>query len=201
MCVAASGAKGPRSVMRAVFWTALYGGLLAALLVLTGKLDEVHAFEFMTPYKRYLVLVEVLVLGLTAVEHGSKAVYGLALQRTSPGTAAAVRILVRILALGVILSSAVSILTGNAAAALTLGGFAGLVAGFGTQTLMNHAIAGLFLAIARPLRVGDRVTIGLASGTVKSISLMHTVLETEDREFMVPSSSVLTQVLVRHLAT
>ena len=47
---------------------------------------------------------------------------------------------------------------------------------------MNNAVAGMFLALMRPLRIGDSVSIGSDSGTLKDIALMRVVLETEDRD-------------------
>ena len=79
-----------------------------------------------------------------------------------------------------------------------MGSFAGLVAGFASQTVMGNALAGLFMTIARHIRVKDKVTISANTGTVIRITLMHTVLNTEDREILIPSSNITNAVLVRH---
>ena len=79
-----------------------------------------------------------------------------------------------------------------------MGGFAGLIAGFASQTVMGNTVAGLFIAIARPIGYGDRVTIGSNSGTVAEITLMHIVLDTDKQQILIPSSNVVSAVLVKH---
>lgn len=174
---------------------------LVGLLVLTAWIEEDHPFGFLTPYRNYVVISLLVLFGIPAVENGSKAFLAIAQRRTSPDVAGALRVIVRIVAYGIIMSIVVSILTSNAAAALTMGSFAGLVAGFASQTVMGNTLAGLFMTIARPIKVGDRVTIGGNSGIVIRISLMHTVLSEEDREILIPSSNIVNAVLVRHKAS
>jgi small conductance mechanosensitive channel len=119
----------------------------------------------------------------------------------SPDTAAAVHTLFRVIAAGVLLSTIVSILTSSPSTALTLGSFTGLVAGFATQTVLGNSVAGLFLVLFRPINVGDNITVAGNSGTVKAITLMHTVLATEDQEILIPSSNIAHGVIVRHANT
>ena len=83
-------------------------------------------------------------------------------------------------------------LTANPAAALTAGSFAGLVAGLATQVGMGNAVAGVFMAMSRPFRVGNNLTVGANSGIVWNINLMHTVLDAGDREILIPSSTIVT---------
>jgi small-conductance mechanosensitive channel len=115
----------------------------------------------------------------------------------SPDTATTVRILFRIVAAGVLLSTIVSTLTGSATAALTMGGFTGMVAGFATQTVLGNAVAGLFLGVLRPISIGDNITVSGNSGTVVAITLMHTVLRTDEHDVLVPSSNVAHAVIIR----
>lgn len=69
-----------------------------------------------------------------------------------------------------------------------------MVAGLATQAVIGNAIAGVFMALLRPVRVGDNVTTSGNTGIVVAIMLMHTILETEDREIMIPSSQIVTSV-------
>ncbi len=182
----------------ALFWAGSSVVTLASLLVLTAWIDEDHPLGFVTPYRGYVVTILLVLFGIPAVESGSKVLLAIAQRRTSPDVAGALRIVARIAAYGIVISAVVSVLTSNAAAALTLGSFAGLVAGFTGQAVMGNALAGLFMAIARPIKVGDRVTIGSNSGIVSRISLMHTVLSEEDHETLIPSSNIVNAVLIRH---
>jgi len=45
-----------------------------------------------------------------------------------------------------------------------LGSFLGMVMGFASQQVLGRAIAGLFLLIARPFKVGDDVVIAGEDG-------------------------------------
>ena len=186
------------SVTWPLYWTAASVVALIGLLVLTARIEEGQPVGFLAPYKDYVVITLLALFGIPAVENGSKGLFAIAQRRIPPDVTGALRIIARIVAYGIILSTVVSVLTGNAAAALTMGSFAGLVAGFASQTVMGNAVAGLFMAIARPIKVADRVTIGGNSGTVINITLMHTVLNAEDREIFIPSSNIVNTVLVRH---
>ena len=197
-----SGNTSQPSSAPSVAWALLWAGAsvvaLAGLLVLTAWIEEGRPVGFLAPYTDYVVVTLLALFGIPAVENGSKVLFAIAQKRISPDFAGALRIIARIVAYGIIISTVVSVLTSNAAAALTMGSFAGLVAGFASQTVMGNAVAGLFMAIARPIKVADSVTIGGNSGVVIKITLMHTVLNAEDREILIPSSNIVNAVLVRH---
>lgn len=95
-------------------------------------------------------------------------------------TAAAARTIIKIAGVAVLLSLLTSIFGTSASSALTVGSFSGLVVGFATQIVLTHAVAGIFIAISRPFRIGDTVTIAGKTGVVKEIRLMHTTLVSQD---------------------
>ena len=171
---------------------------LVTLLVFTARIEEDGPIGFLAPYKDYLSIGFVALLGLSAVQTGTKWVFAVAQRRISSDVAGALRIIARLVGYGLIFSFLVSVLTDNAAAALTMGSFAGLVAGFASQTVIGNTIAGLFIAIGRPIGLGDSVTISGNSGTVADITLMHIVLDADDRKILIPNSNVVSAVLVKH---
>ena len=171
---------------------------LVALLVFTTRIEEDGFIGFLAPYKDYFSIGFVTLLGLSAVQTGTKWVFAVAQRRTSSDVAGALRIIGRVVGYGLIFSFVVSVLTDNAAAALTMGSFAGLVAGYGSQTVIGNTVAGLFIAIGRPIQLGDNVTISGNSGTVVDITLMHVVLDKDDQRILIPSSNVVSAVLVKH---
>ncbi|MFH1560424.1 MAG: mechanosensitive ion channel domain-containing protein [Chloroflexota bacterium] len=167
----------------------------------TAKLIKTdQPLDFLIPYNQYIAVGLIVIFGAFVVEFGSQWIYGVAHRRSGSDIAAALRVVARLAAYAIILATVVSLLTSNAAAALTAGSFAGLVAGLATQTVIGNAVAGVFLAISRPVRIGDNITVGGNSGTVKNITLMHTVLNAEDRDIMIPSSNIVTSVLVKHFS-
>ncbi len=70
-------------------------------------------------------------------------------------------------------------------------GAAGIAIGLALQGSLSNLAWGVLLILFRPFRVGDYVDAGGVSGTVDSISLMHTVLVLADnREAVIPNAKV-----------
>jgi small-conductance mechanosensitive channel len=64
--------------------------------------------------------------------------------------------------------------------------------GFGLQYLASDIASGFILLFERPIRVGDRVTIGTDEGDIHSINLRTTVVMTNDRiAVIVPNSKLV----------
>lgn len=69
--------------------------------------------------------------------------------------------------------------------------------GFGLQYLAADVASGFILLFERPVRVGDRITIGEDEGDVHSINLRTTVVTTNDRiSIIVPNSRLVSQRLI-----
>jgi potassium efflux system protein len=69
--------------------------------------------------------------------------------------------------------------------------------GFGLQYLAADVASGFILLFERPIRVGDRITIGEDEGDVQSINLRTTVVTTNDRiAVIVPNSKLVGQRVV-----
>lgn len=69
--------------------------------------------------------------------------------------------------------------------------------GFGLQYIAADIASGFILLFERPVRVGDRITIGEDEGDVHSINLRTTVVATNDRiSIIVPNSRLVSQRLI-----
>src|SRR5216683_386464 len=69
--------------------------------------------------------------------------------------------------------------------------------GFGLQYIAADIASGFILLFERPVKVGDRVTIGEDEGDVQSINLRTTIVLTNDRTaVIVPNSKLISQRLV-----
>jgi potassium efflux system protein len=76
---------------------------------------------------------------------------------------------------------------GRLLAALDLG------IGFGLQEIVANFISGLISLFERPVRVGDVVTIGGATGTVSRIQIRATTIRNWDQqELLVPNKPFIT---------
>ena len=186
------------SLILPLLLTVVLGIVLVALLAFTANIEEEGRVGFLAPYKGLLSIALVAVLGLSAVQAGSTCVFAIAQKRMAPDIAGAMRVITRLVGYGLIFSFSVSLLTSNPTAALTMGSFAGLVAGFAAQTVLGNTVAGVFLAITRPIGLQDRVTVNGNSGTVADITLMHIVLDNDDHQILIPSSTVVSAVLIKY---
>lgn len=75
-------------------------------------------------------------------------------------------------------------------------GAAGLAIGLALQGSLSHLAAGVMLLIFRPFKVGDYVEIAGDGGTVESITLFTTALDTLDnRRIIVPNGKVFGAVI------
>ena len=69
--------------------------------------------------------------------------------------------------------------------------------GFGLQYIAADIASGFILLFERPIRIGDRVTIGEDEGDVQSINLRTTVVLTNDRvAIIVPNSKLVSDRVV-----
>jgi potassium efflux system protein len=73
----------------------------------------------------------------------------------------------------------------------------GVGIGFGLQEIVANFISGLLILFERPMRVGDVVTVGDASGVVTRIHIRATTIRTWDRfELLVPNKEIVTSRLL-----
>jgi potassium-dependent mechanosensitive channel len=69
--------------------------------------------------------------------------------------------------------------------------------GFGLQYIAADIASGFILLFERPIRVGDRITIGEDEGDVQSINLRTTIVSTNDRiAIIVPNSRLVSQRVI-----
>jgi len=69
--------------------------------------------------------------------------------------------------------------------------------GFGLQYLAADIASGFILLFERPIRVGDRITLGEDEGDVESINLRTTVVSTNDRiAIIIPNSKLVSQRVI-----
>jgi small-conductance mechanosensitive channel len=70
-------------------------------------------------------------------------------------------------------------------------GITALVVGFAAKSTLANLIAGLSLAVYRPVRIGDKVNIEGEYGTVEDITLRHTIVRTwQGKRLVIPNAKL-----------
>jgi small conductance mechanosensitive channel len=80
---------------------------------------------------------------------------------------------------------------------LTVGGLGTLVVGLAFQDLLRNVLAGMFLLLEKPFRIGDVITIGDLTGSVVTIQLRTTAIKLPDGQLaVVPNLSAFNQTVI-----
>jgi small conductance mechanosensitive channel len=80
-------------------------------------------------------------------------------------------------------------------------GAAGLAIGLALQGSLSNFASGILLIIFRPIRIGDFIEAGGASGVVRDIEILTTRLATSDNKLItVPNSKIMGDKIVNHTA-
>jgi len=81
---------------------------------------------------------------------------------------------------------------------LASGAVVGIIVGFASQRTLGNFIAGLLIAFAQPVRLGDAVTIGSTDGVVEEIGLTYTFVRVENGDRLVIPNEKLASDTIRN---
>ena len=100
---------------------------------------------------------------------------------------------------GILIALGVMGMQGIAASLLATGGVAAIVLGFAFRAIGENLLAGFFLAVNRPFKVGDLIKTGDTTGHVQMIELSYVLIRTADAcDVFVPSSQIFGQPLYNY---
>ncbi len=149
--------------------------------------------------KDYLMLlqsIQVSIIGYFVIEIVSNAFQDLTYDYLKD-TSKSIKILIRILGAIVIIAIIISYLSDDPVVAASIGTISGLIVGFASQNIIGNIIAGLYLAILRPFKLGDEITAFSNTGIIFDIGLISTKLYTSDNKIvLVPNSSLVTTTII-----
>lgn len=163
----------------------------------TAHLANTSGVSFLQTNRSRIYAIEITFFGIVIIELLANVTLVAFHRADALQTGIAVRATMRLVAYLILLVALVSILAENPALAIGVGGITGVVIAFSAQNLVGNAFAGVFLAINRPFRVGEEITIGGMTGTVTDIRMMHTRLDLGDDVALIPSNWIMTQVIRR----
>ena len=117
----------------------------------------------------------------------------------SEQTAKSIRSLIRIAGAIIVIAVTISYLSQDPVIAASISTISGLVIGFAASNLIGNIIAGVYLAITRPFRIGDRIKVFSGDGRVSDIGLLYTRLLLDNGDEMLASNSsmVTTNIILR----
>ena len=84
---------------------------------------------------------------------------------------------------------------------LVAGGILGIVLGIASQSVVGNLIAGLFLIVERPMKLGQAVNIAGTMGVIEDIRILSTSLRTFDGLYVrIPNEKVFTAEITNYVA-
>ena len=76
-------------------------------------------------------------------------------------------------------------------------GFLSVGIGFGLQNVTSNFISGIILLFERPIKIGDRVTVGDTEGDVKNINIRSTTIQSVNNiAYIVPNSEFISTTVI-----
>lgn len=186
--------KAASSLATLIVWIVIYI-IVAAVInsVLPQVLQKIFDYKglVLDPYGAYINIALALLFGYLIVRSFANFMYWSMRVRYPHQTAAAIRSIMMIVGIGALLAAIAGGVAGGAAG-VALGGFLGIVIGFASQQVLGQAVAGLFLLLARPFRIGDYVSIAGEQGTVEDITALFTMVRKDDGTLvLIPSSAII----------
>jgi len=173
-------------MLRAVLYIVLYVAVAAIIQWLFTDLLLTFGINI-ADYIGYAQILLAIGFGYMIVNSITVFFYWTMKARYDHATSAAVRNIVKIVGVGGLVAA-----IAGGAAGVALGGFIGMVEGFASQQVLGQAIAGLFLLIVRPLRIGDHVILSGEEGIVEDVSTLFTVIMRQDGvKVLIPNNTIL----------
>ncbi len=71
-------------------------------------------------------------------------------------------------------------------------GLTGFALGYAFKDLLSNILAGVMIIIHRPFIVGDEITVTNLTGTIVNIDLRYTALTADDKIYLIPNTSLMT---------
>ncbi len=180
-------------VARLVGWIIAYVVVMAAIQFLFSYVANIY--KQIMDYKIYVDILLSLFFGWQIVKAFADIIALPVAKKQGETAGKAVSNLVKLIGIGALVASIAGAVSGGPAAA-ALGGFIGLVIGFATQQVLGQAVAGTFLLLARPFKIGDKIVGAGQEGVIEDINAMFTVLrDAEGNKILVPNNKLVGDIL------
>lgn len=148
--------------------------------------------------KQYLIFLQVAqvsIIGYFVIEITGNTFHKLAGDYLKD-TAKSITSFIKIAGAIIIIAIIISYLSQDPLVAASIGTISGLVVGFAAQNIIGNAIAALYLAITRPFKIGDRITVFGNTGVVYDIGLLYSKLQMDNGDIVLASNSLMLTTMV-----
>jgi small conductance mechanosensitive channel len=185
--------RGAEKKQRSLFKTLTIMIIVVAVVVAVSSIIE----QFLEHrYGPYLKIGVVAVIGYFVINSLANLFYKLSYDALK-NNAEIIRILIRIIGAIIVISVIISYLSQDPLIATSIGTITAIVIGFASQNVLGNLISGLYLAIIRPFRIGEKVTMFGNTGIIYDIGLMYSRLRTDDGDIILaPNTSMVTTTII-----
>jgi small-conductance mechanosensitive channel len=165
---------------------------VAAVVIISSLIEQFLEHR----YGPYLKIGVVAIIGFFVINSLANVFYKLSYDALK-SNAETIRILIRIIGAIVVISIIISYLSQDPIIATSIGTITAIVVGFASQNVLGNLISGLYLAITRPFRIGEKVTVFGNTGVIYDIGLLYSRLKTEDGDIILaPNTSMITTTII-----
>jgi small conductance mechanosensitive channel len=147
-------------------------------------------------YGPYLKIGVVAIIGYFVINSLANVFYRLSYDALK-NNAEIIRILIKIIGAIIVISIIISYLSQDPLIAASIGTITAIVIGFASQSVLGNLISGLYLAITRPFRIGEKVTVFGNTGIIYDIGLLYSKLKTDEGDvILAPNTSMITTTII-----
>ena len=174
---------------------------LTTMIIVVTAVAIVSSFigQVLDPrYSTFLNVGVVATIGYFVINSVANVFYQLSYDALTKN-AEIIRILIRIVGAIIVISIIISYLSEDPIIAASIGTITGIVIGFASQNVIGNLISGLYLAITRPFRIGDKATVFGNTGIIVDIGLLYTRLRNDEGHIILAPnlSMVSTTIIIR----
>jgi len=187
----------------------LYGNsramTIAFLIILIGCIAVIITIVFINRSNSTFLIAqrdrfiagEVALFTILAVEISGRMIINHLTKRNALQTGITARSVIRIICYLVMIVAILSVLADNPSLAIGVGTITGIVAGLAAQTTLGNVLSGIVLTIRHPVTVGDMVTVSGITGRVVDITLLYTIIDTDESSAFIPNIAMMSNVVQR----
>lgn len=179
-------------------WIAILIILIGCITVaLTAVFINRSDSIFLISQRNRFIAGEVALFTILAVEISGRMIINHLTKRNALQTGIATRSVIRIICYLVMIAAILSVLADNPSLAIGVGTVTGIIAGLSAQTTLGNVLSGIMLTIRHPITVGDIVTVSGITGRVIDITLLYTIIDTDENSVFIPNTAMMSNAVQR----